>query len=223
MRLKAVSAEFERLAILGNVEERRFHKSGCLLPGSLCQHSKSVVLTCFGQAGICTYEGDILGTPVVESISKLLDAMFQGISVSTQVPSSSPCLTNRSRGIYVSDAKLLVDCTLTPNLKEAYCSQLDRAGDYICLSGSSRGAMTARALAGMVQKVGLLPPCNLEQSPLAYAMYARNDDAGRSLCSRFKQTLSTDVKIKLVGVWSLFDLPIDSISHVFAQGHSALC
>ena len=96
-----MSTEFERLAILGNVEERRFHKADRLLPDSLCQHSKSVVLMCFGQAGICTYEGGVLGMQILESISKLLDAMFQGISVSTQVPSSSPCLTNRSRGIYV--------------------------------------------------------------------------------------------------------------------------
>ena len=99
------------------------------------------------------------------------------------------------------DAKLFVDCTLIPHLKEAYHSQLDRAGDYICLFGPSCGTMTAHALAGMVQKVGLLPPCNLERLPFAYAMYVRDDDAGLRSSTQSKRTFSSDVKIKLVGVW----------------------
>ena len=140
------------------------------------QHPLSRMYFC--QAGVCTYEDGVLGTPILESISKLLDVMFQGLSVSTQVPSFSPCLTNRSRGIYVFDAKLFVDCTLTPHLKEAYHSRLDRSGDHICIFGFSCGVMTARDLTSMAQKVGLLPPCNLEQSPFAYATYARDDDAG---------------------------------------------
>ena len=209
MKLKAVPAEFKHPAVLGNAEERRPYTAGCLLPGSLCQHSKSDVLIWFGQAGIGTYTSSVLKTPILESISKTLDLMFasdignhiQGLSVSPQVPLFLPSLTNRSRGIYVFDAKLLVNRTLTPDLKEAYHSQLDRLGDNICIFGFSRGAMTARALAGMVQKVGLLPLFNLEQLPFAYAMYTREDFDGLMLSMQFKRTFSIDVRIMFLGVW----------------------
>ena len=50
----------------------------------------------------------------------------------------------------------------------------------------------------MLQEVGLLPPCNLEQSPFAYAMYARDDDA--RLSTQSKRIFYSDVKIKSVGV-----------------------
>ena len=41
-----------------------------------------------------------------------------------------------------------------------------RAGDKVYIFGFSRGAYTARALAGMIQKVGLLPPGNHNQIKL---------------------------------------------------------
>jgi len=53
----------------------------------------------------------------------------------------------------------------------------------------------------MLQKVGLLPPCNLEQLPFAYAMYARDDDEGLRLSLQFKRTFSIEVRIKFLGVW----------------------
>ncbi|CAE6502263.1 unnamed protein product, partial [Rhizoctonia solani] len=51
-------------------------------------------------------------------------------------------------------------------------------GDRISLFGFSRGAYTARALAGMLHKVGLLPAYNNEQVPFAYEMFKRDDDEG---------------------------------------------
>ena len=41
-------------------------------------------------------------------------------------------------------------------------------GDKICLFGFSRGAYTARALAGMLEKVGLIHPDNFEMVNFAY-------------------------------------------------------
>ena len=114
----------------------------------------------------------------------------------------SPCLTNHPRRLSLFDAKLSVDRALNSFLLwEAYHIQLDRAGDQICIFGFSRGAFTARALAGMLQKVGLLPPCNLEQLPFAYSMYARDDEEGLKLSLQFKRTFSIDVRIKFLGVW----------------------
>ncbi|KLO20100.1 hypothetical protein SCHPADRAFT_817269 [Schizopora paradoxa] len=75
------------------------------------------------------------------------------------------------------------------------------AGDKISIFGFSRGAYTARALAGMLQKVGLLPASNLQQIPFAWAMYAREDADGLLNSEGFKKTFSIDVDIDFVGVW----------------------
>ncbi|CAE6520488.1 unnamed protein product [Rhizoctonia solani] len=74
-------------------------------------------------------------------------------------------------------------------------------GDRICLFGFSRGAYTARALAGMLHKVGLLPPGNAEQIPFAYQMYKRTDLAGFQQSAGFKKAFSREVKIEFMGVW----------------------
>ncbi|PFH49951.1 hypothetical protein AMATHDRAFT_146421 [Amanita thiersii Skay4041] len=76
-----------------------------------------------------------------------------------------------------------------------------RRGDKICLFGFSRGAYTARALAGALYKVGLLPRDNQEQVPFAYKLYKREDPEGLRLCRGFKQTYCQSVKIEFVGVW----------------------
>ncbi|CAE7055861.1 unnamed protein product [Rhizoctonia solani] len=53
-----------------------------------------------------------------------------------------------------------------------YLMQTYRSGDQISLFGFSRGAYTARVLAGMLHSVGLLPRHNLEQASFAYEVYA---------------------------------------------------
>ncbi|KAF7335088.1 hypothetical protein MVEN_02259400 [Mycena venus] len=72
-------------------------------------------------------------------------------------------------------------------------------GDRICIFGFSRGAYIARSLAGMLDKVGLLPADNHEQVPFAYRMYARKNPASSS--DAFKKTFSKDVQIQFIGVW----------------------
>lgn len=54
----------------------------------------------------------------------------------------------------------------------------DKEGDKICIFGFSRGAYTARALAGMIHKVGLLPAGNELQVPAAYKMYMKDNEKG---------------------------------------------
>ncbi|KAM5539952.1 hypothetical protein V8D89_006455 [Ganoderma adspersum] len=75
------------------------------------------------------------------------------------------------------------------------------AGDKICLFGFSRGAYTARALAGMLHKVGLLPSYNHQQVPFAYNMYTRTDELGWRQSTAFKKAFSIDVDIDFIGVW----------------------
>ncbi|CAK5266458.1 unnamed protein product [Mycena citricolor] len=93
------------------------------------------------------------------------------------------------------------------------------AGDRICIFGFSRGAYTARSLAGMIHKVGLLPTDNAQQVPFAYKMYTRADETGWKQSNAFKkvprfvllsgtpyadgtrQAFSIDVDIEFLGVW----------------------
>lgn len=72
--------------------------------------------------------------------------------------------------------------------------------------GFSRGAFTARAVAGMLQKVGLLPKGNEESIPLAYGLYKRAIDVPMGLSSRsaaraFKQKFCRKVEVHFVGVF----------------------
>ncbi|CAE6435917.1 unnamed protein product [Rhizoctonia solani] len=57
-----------------------------------------------------------------------------------------------------------------------YLMQTYQAGDQISIFGFSRGAYTARALAGMIHSVGLLPKDNMEQVPFAYQIYERSKE-----------------------------------------------
>ena len=78
--------------------------------------------------------------------------------------------------------------------------QLDCSGDQICLFGFSRGAFTAHALAGMVQKVRILPPCNIEQLLFMFSIYEKEDDVGLEQSLQFKRSFSVEVRIKFIGV-----------------------
>ncbi|TFK54187.1 hypothetical protein OE88DRAFT_1675662 [Heliocybe sulcata] len=75
------------------------------------------------------------------------------------------------------------------------------AGDKICIFGFSRGAYTARALAGMLRRVGLLSKGNSEHLPFAYNVYKSDDNGAETMAGLFKDTFSIDVKIDFVGVW----------------------
>jgi len=93
------------------------------------------------------------------------------------------------------------------------------AEDKICIFGFSRGAYTARALAGMIHKVGLLPAGNHQQVPFAYKMFSRNDQTGWDQSSVFKKAFSIDVEIEFVGVWDTV-ASVGMIPHSLPFTHS---
>ncbi|KAL5633765.1 hypothetical protein ACGC1H_005833 [Rhizoctonia solani] len=94
-----------------------------------------------------------------------------------------------------------------------------RIGDRIALFGFSRGAFTARALAGMLHCVGLLPRHNSEHIPFAYEVYKNANDSmvasssGSTYAStnkakaknvdpeEFKRTFCIPIMVDYVGVW----------------------
>ncbi|KAI0640161.1 hypothetical protein C8Q77DRAFT_1044697 [Trametes polyzona] len=123
------------------------------------------------QTGIGTYTTPQLTTTVGRAVSKTLDEM--------------------------------VAWNLDAHVMSGYefLMQNYEAGDKICLFGFSRGAYTARALAGMLHKVGLLPPNNFQQIPFAYKMYSRTDEHGWKQSTAFKKAFSIDVDIDFIGVW----------------------
>ncbi|KZP22037.1 hypothetical protein FIBSPDRAFT_490488 [Athelia psychrophila] len=79
-----------------------------------------------------------------------------------------------------------------------------RPKDKIFLFGFSRGALQVRALAGMIELVGLILPGNESQIPFAYELYADYDSKkDKDLAApTFKNTFSRiDVRVHFVGVW----------------------
>lgn len=60
---------------------------------------------------------------------------------------------------------------------------------------------SARALAGFVTKIGLLPRDNDEQITFAYKLYKRTDKQGIELSKGFKNTFCRSVGIEFLGVW----------------------
>ncbi|KAG6827102.1 hypothetical protein H0H92_013214 [Tricholoma furcatifolium] len=123
------------------------------------------------QAGIGTYTIPQIAKPMMAKVHKVVDSMI-GIHLNAHVMSGYEFLM-----------------------------QNYEAGDKICVFGFSRGAYTARALAGMIHKVGLLPKCNHQQVPFAYKMYSREDATGWRQSTAFKKAFSIDVDIELLGVW----------------------
>ncbi|KAG8944241.1 hypothetical protein FRC04_002108 [Tulasnella sp. 424] len=74
-------------------------------------------------------------------------------------------------------------------------------GDRICLFGFSRGAFTARCLAGMLHKVGLLPKSNMEQVEFAYTLYESGKYEDLLRAEKFKLAFSMHVEVEFIGVW----------------------
>ncbi|KJA17577.1 hypothetical protein HYPSUDRAFT_206046 [Hypholoma sublateritium FD-334 SS-4] len=123
------------------------------------------------QAGIGTYFAPQVATPRASKFSKLLDEA--------------------------------IAWNLHAHLMDGYefLMQNYKADDRICIFGFSRGAYTARALAGMLHKVGLLPACNHQQVPFAYKMYTNTSEKGWKQANAFKKAFSIDVPIEFLGVW----------------------
>ncbi|KAG9074894.1 hypothetical protein FRC06_010400, partial [Ceratobasidium sp. 370] len=123
------------------------------------------------QAGIGTGMDSTAGAPLSSKISKMIDGAI------------ATGLSMHVRGGY------------------EFLMQNYTEGDRISMFGFSRGAYTARALAGMLHKVGLLPAYNHEQVKFAYHMFKRDDEEGWKMSNGFKRAFSIDVKIDFLGVF----------------------
>ena len=97
---------------------------------------------------------------------------------------------------------MAVGSGLGEHVKDAYrfLMQTYREGDRICVFGFSRGSYTARCLAGMLHKVGLLPAHNIAQVPFAYNFYKDDSAEGWKMSTEFKKTFCIDASVYFVGV-----------------------
>lgn len=96
------------------------------------------------------------------------------------------------------------------NIEDAYCFLMANyePGDHLYLFGFSRGAYTARALAGMLYSVGLLHPGTENLIPYAQQYWQKdfrvappNKSEGEVLCEDFRNTLTRPSPVHFLGVW----------------------
>lgn len=89
------------------------------------------------------------------------------------------------------------------NISEAYSYLMEtyQEGDNVFLFGFSRGALTVRALAGMLHACGLLAPGNENMVPYAYQEYLNAGPDQGKMAARFKATYSRECKPCFLGVW----------------------
>lgn len=93
---------------------------------------------------------------------------------------------------------------LSQNLRQGYewLARRYTEGDEIWIFGFSRGAYTARSLAGMLRKCGLLrvvTPGLLDKAENLYRDKALTPDNGR--CDTFRRHYSQTPRIHFIGVW----------------------
>ena len=93
---------------------------------------------------------------------------------------------------------------LTENILEGYAwlSRRQQPGDDIYIFGFSRGAYTARSLAGLIRKCGLLNTVSRERIAAANALYRDKDahpDGPRA--QAFRAANSRETRIRFIGVW----------------------
>lgn len=101
------------------------------------------------------------------------------------------------------------------NIRSAYMfiAQNYQPGDEIFLFGFSRGAFTARSLAGLVNACGILKRQNLGDLPNAWAYYrTTGSHSPQEFKQRYDTDCHTDAKIKFLGVW-------DTVGALGVPGH----
>lgn len=96
---------------------------------------------------------------------------------------------------------------ITQNIEDVYCFLVDNyhEGDKIFLFGFSRGAYTARSIAGLMRNCGILYKRHAARFKEAYDLYRRRDEASKpngEEAKQFRKDYSREeFTIKFLGVW----------------------
>jgi len=91
---------------------------------------------------------------------------------------------------------------LSKNIQEAYIYLMNNyePNDQIYIFGFSRGAYTARVLAGFINACGLLEKGNESLLPYAMKLYKKHY-LNKDSISKFKDIFGQECEIKLLGLW----------------------
>jgi uncharacterized protein (DUF2235 family) len=92
---------------------------------------------------------------------------------------------------------------LDQHIMEGYRTLIDhyREGDDVYLVGFSRGAYTARSLAGLIRNCGLLMNADDELIKRAYSIYRSRDEVDSEHAQAFRRANSREILLKCVAVW----------------------
>jgi uncharacterized protein (DUF2235 family) len=93
---------------------------------------------------------------------------------------------------------------LSANVLDAYHFLIDNYedGDQLWFFGFSRGAFTARSVAGLVRNCGVLRRENLDRMDEAYALYRSRAESPRGTASTlFRHAYSYEPRVRFIGVW----------------------
>jgi uncharacterized protein (DUF2235 family) len=90
---------------------------------------------------------------------------------------------------------------ITSNICEGYSYLMNtfEEGDRVFFFGFSRGAFTARAIAGMIHQVGLLTKRNQPMVQYAYKLYREHFDP--AVLGKFRSTYSRKCQPHFMGLW----------------------
>ncbi len=112
-----------------------------------------------------------------------------------------PGVWGNAKRWFITKLDLAVAWMLEDHVTDGYrfLMRYYQEGDKIFIFGFSRGAYTARALAAMVYKVGLLTAGNEELLPFAWNMFKRERDV--DIYTGFRYTFSRKVPIHFIGLW----------------------
>ncbi len=112
-----------------------------------------------------------------------------------------PGVWGRAHRWTVTRLDLAVAWLLGEHVTDAYrfLMRYYEQGDNIYIFGFSRGAYTARVLAAMLFKVGLLGQGNEELVSFAWNIYRRERDA--RLYTNFRYTFGRKVRVRFLGLW----------------------
>jgi uncharacterized protein (DUF2235 family) len=122
---------------------------------------------------------------------------------------AAPTASNAVSRMWSTLMGLAFGAGLLANVNDAYRYLMDayEEGDKVFLFGFSRGAYTARALAGTLHMFGLLCPGNDGLIPYITRMYARRSRKAGGMthtfqvAEGFKSTFSRHCPLHFVGVW----------------------
>lgn len=167
----------------------------------------------FDGTGAAAFLDNVTNLPTLFS---LVSALPQEQLLYYQTGIGTPLVQSTGFPGFLSRARARIAAIIDNGLAFSLASHIQRGykflmnywqpGDDIFLFGFSRGAFTARALAGMLQQVGLLPAGNEETVPLAYSIYKEHKEVAEhggqeTPGQSFKRCFSRHVEVHFVGVW----------------------